>query len=403
MRWCGARAVSATGAGIAVKRSAQGARAHYVDVLLCGHIHDCPCCSVKLRAERGARIEAMLRAEPERWRMLSLTIRHYAGDDLEVLQKAFAKAYARHKRGRPAQRDWSHIGGTCRTWEHTHGAAGWHPHSHTLVYDEHPGELDNGWRRCTSCQWEGPRPHADRGRDAHCPRCARAALKVWSPWVQREAERWQCAVRAELGERHVPDLVHGVDLTEVARARDIGRYLAKMGLGPELAAGAEKRARLKSSRSPWQIAEDLAHEGEERDAALWGQYVRATKGRRAIEMDERAAAKADAAQGKVVPANPFGVELAEPSDVEPLAVEHIPLSSEDLAALRHLERKRPSVFGDVLRIAETHGAGEVEDFCRYAGAVWRDDTWRGSVLHAELARAAPPTPKAVDGQAKSAA
>lgn len=207
----------------------------------CGSPWACPVCSARIRAGRAAEVQQTT----EWWRkqggaavMLTLTFRHGLGDDLRVVRQGVANALRRFTRGK----GWkllkvaATVEHQVRALEVTHGwVSGWHPHLHILLLV----------------------------RDSKALEAVRGRLE----------ERWRSMVVRELGEQHAPDELHGAVLTPASD----GTYLAKLGLGLELAEPGTKRAK-NGNRTPWEIAVDATENGEVRDIELWQGYVLGMKG-----------------------------------------------------------------------------------------------------------------------------
>jgi hypothetical protein len=227
--------------------------AHYAGLVTCGSIWACPVCSAKIRNHRAEEISAAA----ARWDlagnsvyMVTLTAPHDLGMRLNALLPVIADSFRAVISGRPWRRirTMVRISGTIRSVEVTHGANGWHPHLHVLVFIE-----------------------GDPGAEGL------AAM------VLHFREKWKRAI-VKAGYRE-PDEVHGVVVERCMSAAEAGAYIAKTqdgkAPGNELA-----RADLKSGRNghrtPFQILEDFRWTGDAEDLALWHAYERATKGHQAI-------------------------------------------------------------------------------------------------------------------------
>jgi hypothetical protein len=180
--------------------------------------------------------------------LLTLTIQHGSTDPLEV---TFERVRAGHQAAHSG-RAWKELHGALgyvgavRAWEMTHGVNGWHPHAHeVLIFDRVLG------------------PEDVAAVEAHFTRVYGRAL-------------------AKHGLRLHP--VHGVDVRPVQAAGDLAGYLTKVeggwGTGLELARSDLKRGR-RGGRSPFELLADAA-DGDVRALALWLEYERVTKGKRAI-------------------------------------------------------------------------------------------------------------------------
>jgi hypothetical protein len=220
-------------------------------VVPCKSVWGCPRCSAAIRAERAEEIRDVLAryvevgrdVVGERWGALlvTLTIRHGAGDDLRSTRKGLSRAYRRLRQGRwwVEFRERVRLDGSVRAWDLTHGEHGWHPHLHGIWFVRDPSLLE----RC---------------RD-------------------ELSDRWRACVRLEMGEAYVPDDEHGC----VVSLGAIGSYVAKLGL--ELASVGSSKVAREGHRTPWQIAVDWTEHHRPEDQALWKAYLKGTHGWRFLE------------------------------------------------------------------------------------------------------------------------
>lgn len=241
VRDCGRRAITAV-PGIVVREYENGVRrAWWRGLLKCGRTHSCPVCAERKAADRAAQLDRMMSAdETGTWQMVTLTVRHHAGETLAAVLERLVVAWRRVRATRPVREAFAvHVTASVRAIEVTHGANGWHPHVHLLLRTDAWSESERA-----------------------------ALLAAWLRAVDASTERgvvWSTPIRRWEGER--------------------ARYLAK--LGAELA-GIGKAPKA-GNRSPWQLADSAAHE------RLWREYQDTMHGRRMLEFDERAKALLDAA------------------------------------------------------------------------------------------------------------
>jgi hypothetical protein len=239
----------------------------------CGSIWACAVCSAKIRQGRAGEIETAAGAhlthalEPKqigpatRYRrggltFATLTMRHQYGDDLgqllDVLMLSWSQVQtsAAWRRAKKRYR----LVGQIRSLEITLGGSGWHPHLHLLLFtsvplhDDETDELGN---------------------------------VLFATWAEALASYGATCERV------------GFDCQPVRKADDVARYVAKVqdefgnerGLGLELSRHDLKTGRRAASRTPFQLLADASRSDRDdtRDLALWREYERATKGRRAIE------------------------------------------------------------------------------------------------------------------------
>jgi|GEM_PF-1508066 len=206
-----------------------GRRAAFSGVLHCGLLWGCPVCAQKLVAHRANDLQKGIETwGGDRMAMLTVTIRHGRSDELADTRRVSA-AWQRTISGKAWQEFKSKLGiaGYVRALEVTHGANGWHPHLHILLFFEKA--------------------------------LSDAQLQAANNWF---SERWQRNVERCLGADFVPSDERGVSLIRCSE----GQYIAKMNL--ELVSHQTKKGRY-GSRSHWQIAADLAAKGSPSDAILW--------------------------------------------------------------------------------------------------------------------------------------
>lgn len=241
--------------------------------------------------------------------MVTLTVRHHEGMPLRSLARGLMQAWRRTRQGGATQRIWAaRVKASVRASEITRGSHGWHPHLHVLL-------------------------HTDGFTDEE-----KATL----------LERWLVCVERELGPACVPiwkgDTSHAIKWSDpidwcTASERARVRYLVKLGL--ELSGPKERSGR--KSLSQWDVAR-LATEGDTRAQEWWREFYRATKGRRMVELDDRAAAYAR----REVQLAPLGVNIAEHFEPLPDTTVVIPVDTLELRALREYERRDPSILAVIM-------------------------------------------------------
>lgn len=291
VRDCGRRPISGQPA-VVVQEFKSHRCAWWLGVLRCGRQHSCPVCAAKKAAERADELDRMMQGDPcGRWQMVTLTLRHHAGERLEDLLAELMGALRRVRRTRAIRAVFDlRVTATVRALEVTWGANGWHPHVHLLMRTSEWTRYD---RETLAQEW----------RRAIPGRTVDGVAVVWSTPI----ESWH-SKRA--------------------------LYLTK--LGAEVA-GVEKRCK-NGNLTPWQIAERAVN--DERARARWAEYQNTMKGRRLLELDERAKA----------------LVLAAPPAEEPERVWRCDMFAEEFAELVKLERLVPTILWEVLETAIHSGA-----------------------------------------------
>jgi len=182
-----------------------------------------------------------------RWQMVTLTLRHHGGESLrEVLGRLVNawRAVRAHRIVRTTMK--ARVTASCRALEVTFGSNGWHPHIHIL------------WR---TSEWS-----ADERAELERLWCAAAGAELGV------GVRWSTPIYSWQPER--------------------ARYLARLGC--EVAGAGGKAARAGHLTS-WQVANYAADAKakavcDARWLFLWREFQESMKGRRILELDERAKA-----------------------------------------------------------------------------------------------------------------
>lgn len=261
--------VPLNGSDIAIRRTPGAAKTYAAGLMTCGSAWACPVCASKILKTRADEIAEVARAAiPAGWdlALVTQTVRHSAGDDIETMfagLRAADKALGQDRQFRSWRDAGAYAGQVCRI-ECTTGPNGAHVHLHKLMF----------FRR------QLQEPEVSELEDLFY-------------------DRWAHCVAKKLGDQHVPTAMHGVDVTWATcacgdRLRECecnapevvaGWYIAKMGL--ELAGIFSKSAGL-GNRSVWQVAHDLAKTkplplgDTSDDLEIWESWCRATKGKRQI-------------------------------------------------------------------------------------------------------------------------
>jgi hypothetical protein len=124
---------------VQVRESEKSKKAYYANLQTCGSVWTCPVCAPKIQAVRAAEV----RQATDNWTaqggavvLLTQTVPHTRQDALEPLLDAFTLALSKFKAGSPYKRlaDRYGIVGSIRALEVTHGANGWHPHAHSILF-----------------------------------------------------------------------------------------------------------------------------------------------------------------------------------------------------------------------------------------------------------------------------
>ena len=267
VQWCGVNVREASSV-VGVERHPKG-YAYASGLQTCGSVWACPICSFKIRMKRAAELAVAIATHHARGGtvlLLTLTTQHSYGETLDELWSVVQESWAYvtgHYRYRTL-RDRLGIG-FVRTIEVMHGANGWHPHLHVLLFVDTPvGPFEN--------------------RDEYLA----IARTFHDLWIKRMAERHLRDVRSS----------YGVDLQVVKGdgAEGVGMYCTKAGFEVALADG--KDGRTRTSRHPFAIAYDAVETGDMADINLFREWVKGSHGRRMWSWSKGLRAKLGLAEDK---------------------------------------------------------------------------------------------------------
>jgi len=223
-------------------------KANFQNVRVCGSVWLCPCCSQKVRTQRAQDVVDVLQRHEERGgdAVLSLlSISHYRKHRLNVTLHALKVAWTQMTKQR-YYTQWKErhgVLGYVKTLEMTHGKNGWNPHYHLVWFTE--------------------RTLTDAERD----QMDEELFQLWMHNVTKHTDR---SVNHEAN--------------HVQKIRTIGaiaNYLSK-SIAFELTHGHTKDGKMPTQRTPFQIAKDYTKSFDERDEALWNEYLDAISGQRMI-------------------------------------------------------------------------------------------------------------------------
>jgi hypothetical protein len=235
---------------VQVHQDIEHGSAHYSGLVTCGSVWACPTCAAKIQERRRLEIEhAMTWAKAEGLLaiMPTFTFPHRSFHSLAQLLQKQAHAFRLFRQTRGYRRATERLGfrGLIRSLEVTHGANGWHPHTHELWF---VGSVDGD---------------ALRDELAHL-------------WLQACVS----AGLVDAGDDHAAFLRHSVNVRSEVTAGD---YLAKQddsrswGLAHEVAKATSKAGRA-TGVHPHHF---LVRKGQG-DDVLFLEYVEGMKGRRQL-------------------------------------------------------------------------------------------------------------------------
>jgi hypothetical protein len=221
--------------GVVVRRLPDG-RACYSGLYRCGDFWRCPSCRVTLGIRRARQIETALRQHVDAGGsalLATYTVPHTRDEALPVVLDRLAGTWRRYARNAWHDVLGEHYVGNVRALEVVHGANGWHPHYHALVFVS-PG------------------------------------LPYLTPVAVALAERWSQAAGADWR----------ADVRQVARdgVAAVACYLTTDGVAGAAFETASPAAKVPAGRSYTQLLWDYARYRSSADAALVYEYAAALHG-----------------------------------------------------------------------------------------------------------------------------
>lgn len=230
---CGRKRISEH---VTVARTTSG-QVQYHGLMTCGSIWNCPVCASRIASRRAQEVSELLRLHAEAGGavyMATLTVQHdrmaACADTRDVVRDAWRTAL--QGKGWKDLKEAYGVIGYVRSLELTHGANGWHPHLHVLIF-------------------------TDRMADSE----EKLAASLWS--------RWRASVIKHKG--HCEE--GGFDFQRASNLNAAAEYVSKWGAGSEISKGQEKEGR-QGSRSPWQLLE-AAGKGDKKAISAWREYSEA--------------------------------------------------------------------------------------------------------------------------------
>lgn len=270
----------AGGVSVMVSRTPDGNTGGLSGVQTCGSVWACPVCSEKINAGRQAELDAGITA----WlaaghsvAFLTLTVKHHKGHRLADLWDAISPAWNRTTSGAgvawnggKVRKDGSRvigdkerfgIAGYVRVVETKHGASGWHPHVHALLFLDKPltdEQLDDLRHRMFG-RWEAALVKAGY------------SAAEWG-WDEESGRMVQV----------------GAVIRRVTDGGGMADYFAKntYGITPGGAAyevtGSHSKRAGKGGATPFQLLEQMVETGDADLLDLWHEWEAASHGRRQL-------------------------------------------------------------------------------------------------------------------------
>ena len=230
--------------GVAVKGRPDGEgfdKIRLGGLAVCGS-HLCPVCGPRVANKRADEVRAVLdeaKAQMVWPIMTTLTAHHTRDDRLAPLLADMKEAQRLWRRHRAFSRLRPHLVGSISKSEETHGANGWHPHAHIILFVRAPSYVQ-ALRKVAGLRkaWEASLESVGR-------KCGRAGFQA-------------------------------------QRAERAGRYVAKWDAASEMTQDAHKAGQ---GRNPPALLRD-AYAGDKRAAALWAEWAKAVKGRSVLRFSQ---------------------------------------------------------------------------------------------------------------------
>lgn len=241
-------------------------------VTTCGSVWSCPVCSAKIAAHRAGELAQAVEhytSQGQSVYLLTLTMRHHAGQSLEDCWSALSYAWDKVNSGKQwiADKKLFGLDGYNRVTEITHGSNGWHVHAHVVLFFNREVSTQTvqfvGQRMYQ--RWE--KALRRKGFDAS----EEHGLDI------RKADEWISDYLAKTTYAEDPSLRAAAEAYAAAKSASAKKLAA------EAAMGVFKDAR-KGNRTPFKILHSIIA-GQEigadtaEDERLWRQWERESKGR----------------------------------------------------------------------------------------------------------------------------
>lgn len=285
----------------------------------CGSVWGCPICAAKISERRRVELAGAIQRAKElnlQVMLLTLTIPHGLGDDVNDMTDKLNESWASIKRNRAgkALRDAIGLAGTIRASEVTHGLHskannGFHPHLHVLLFiesDLRPSEIQALfaplWQSC--CIKQGlPRP-SDR---------------------------------------------HGCKVDDGSKA---AAYASKWGLESEMTKGHHKTGNEDKGMTPFDLLRAYLYDDDQEAGRLFQVYYNAYKGRRQLVWSnglKKLLAVVDLTDEEIAVQQKEGaIQLAELTADEWRAI----YKTKSESIILDVAEKNPSVLDDVIKSIE---------------------------------------------------
>lgn len=229
---------------VRVMLDANHGKAFFAGLQTCGSVWGCPLCAAKISERRRAELEQAIEQAKRlglKVMLLTLTVPHGLGDDLNTIVDGIIKAWDKTKstRAGKALRDAIGLVGTVRAMEVTHGENGFHPHLHILLFLD-KDMTTTGVQAGFSALWQD------------------ACVKVGLP---RPSDR------------------HGCRVDDGSKA---AAYCSKWGLESEMTKGHTKTAGEGKGSTPFDFLRAFLHDDDKHAGKLFQVYYDCFKGRRQL-------------------------------------------------------------------------------------------------------------------------
>lgn len=242
-----------TGCGLAwiqVHKTVSTNKAFYMGLMSCGSVWICPICAAKVSERRRQElIQAISASKNLGWKchLVTLTVPHGIGDDLNQIKQLQQKALTKLSSGRSSVksqllRNGIVQHGYIRAYEVTHGLNGFHPHFHILLFTS----------QCDSQQIQ----------NLYAPAWQKACVSVGLP---------------------KPSDKHGCITHDGSQA---AKYASKWGIEDELSK-ANTKINKQKGKSPWGLLRAVLDENDpdyspKKASDLFMVYARCMKGARQL-------------------------------------------------------------------------------------------------------------------------
>ena len=253
-------------------------RAYYHNVIQCSSVHTCILCNNRIMSKRSKEIAQAYDYFVKKLHgfvpMLTLTIPHYFGGDLEQQLELINQAYKRLMDDRIMRQVWQLVGkvGAIKGVEYTHGKNGHHNHIHSLMF------LENSHHDLVLpiARWNTPKRKGmlrllnEKQEQDYINKGLQSQISYMS--FEDFIKFYWVKLCRDVG-LGVPSLENGAVITE---GDNVKSYIAKHKSAQEITNSRDKKAKH-GNRNQWELLLDY-QQGDKQAGIIFKEYAQAFSG-----------------------------------------------------------------------------------------------------------------------------